>query len=941
MTMEEMLNKFIDEGKREHEEMEAFIREFRTTNEILFKERNNLLSELRIKVFGLLKVIDNAHISRNEGKGVMTRGGKMTIEGIHNDKINNDAREPPALQHDKPVKKRKRGSSATEILGKSKATPYQYPVHRSSSINAKIRQISERCSTVLLNKLSSKEKDPQSFTIPCHIGNLHIDNTLADLGASISLMPYTMYEKLGLGEPKPTRMSLELADRFVQYPRGIVENVLIKVDKFVLPIDFVILDMPEDSRIPIILGRLFLATARAMIDVFIRKITLRVGDNEVVFDVDQSIKRPLTEDDECYIVDDLDDTISRETQDLLENDQSDSFLLKDLEKSINQSDLESCNLIGIEVNKISDVKMSIRRINPVNTPYSGTQKTKESDGIKNEHLYSASTNKIDERKPELKDLPSHLEYVYLHGNESFPIIISSKLSKEEKKITFTGIGETPWVTPIHVVLKKGGMAIVLNDNNKLIPSRTVIGWRRMPSGLCNALATFQRCMTSIFHDIVKDFMEVFMDDFSVFGNSFNCCLANLDRMLLGIEVDKAKIDVIAKLPYPTNAFNIVQEKLTTTPIIISPDWNIPFELICDASDFAVGAVIGQRIDGKFKPIYYASKTLNNTQEHYTTTEKELLAVDAKSRLIRWVMLLKGFNIEIKDKKLAENLAADHLSRLENPNLGVLTEKETGSTSKMDEPYAFRLCPVNVMRRCVAGSEILEILAHYHSGPTRGHHNASITERKSLPTDPPKPKTDPGYGRSVGCMELAVGDSFEFQMSVGYNPKDWSEKLNDALWAFRTTYKTPTGYTPFRLVYGKACHLPIEIEHKAYWALKQCNMDLTTVAKNRFMELNELIELRDGADKDFKVRDKVLLFNSRLRMHPGKLKSKWYGPNVVKTIYPYGAVEITDKNGFSFKVNGQRLKKYYGRHIEGKDDEVIEFKGDKTLAEDKSNLNTSL
>ncbi|GKB15014.1 putative reverse transcriptase domain-containing protein [Tanacetum coccineum] len=137
----------------------------------------------------------------------------------------------------------------------------------------------ERCSSVLLNKLSSKKKVPGSFTIPCHIGDLQINNALADLEASISLMPYTMYEKLGIGEPKPTRMSLELADRSIQYPRGIVENVLIKVDKFVLSIDFVILDMPEDSRILIILGRPFLATARAMIDVFNKKITLRVLEN--------------------------------------------------------------------------------------------------------------------------------------------------------------------------------------------------------------------------------------------------------------------------------------------------------------------------------------------------------------------------------------------------------------------------------------------------------------------------------------------------------------------------------------------------------------------------------------------------------------------------------------------------------------------------------------
>ncbi|GKC16733.1 hypothetical protein Tco_1013515 [Tanacetum coccineum] len=161
----------------------------------------------------------------------------------------------------------------------------------------------------------------------------------------------------------------------------------------------------------------------------------------------------------------------------------------------------------------------------------------------------------------------------------------------------------------------------------------------------------------------------------------------------------------------------------------------------------------------------------------------------------------------------------------------------------------------------------------------------------------------------------------------------------------TAYKTPTGCTPFRMVYGKACHLLVEIKLKAHWALKKCNMDLTGAAKNHFMELNELVELRYGAyknnriykertkrwhdsklreDTNFKVRDKVLLFNSCLRMHPGKLKSKWYVPNMVKTVYPYGDVEITDKNGFSFKVNGQRLKKYFESNIDKDDDEVVEL-----------------
>ncbi|GJS00738.1 DNA-directed DNA polymerase [Tanacetum coccineum] len=324
--------------------------------------------------------------------------------------------------------------------------------------------------------------------------------------------------------------------------------------------------MREDFRILIILERPFLATARAMIYVFNKKITLRVGNEEVIFDIDQSIKGPPVEDDECYGIDYLDTTIHLKTQELLEDDQLESFLVNNLEESIDQSDLESCE----------------------------SQKTQGPKRKQNAPLYSASANEIDERRLELKDLPSHLEYAYLKGNESCPVIISSKLSEKEKisllqvlekrkgtiawkdikgispsfcihkilleesfkpviqpqrrlnpkaqdvvknkivRLLDSGliypITDSPWASPIYVIPKKGKMTVVLNNNNELIPSRTVIGWR-MPLGICNASTTFQRCMTAIFHDMVEDFMEVFMDDFLVFGNSFDQCLGNLDKIL--------------------------------------------------------------------------------------------------------------------------------------------------------------------------------------------------------------------------------------------------------------------------------------------------------------------------------------------------------------------------------------------------------------------------
>ncbi|GJW33979.1 reverse transcriptase domain-containing protein [Tanacetum coccineum] len=540
-------------------------------------------------------------------------------------------------------------------------------------------------------------------------------------------------------------MSLELADRSIQYPRGIIENVLIQVDKFILPIDFVILDMPEDSR-----------------------------------------------------------------------------------KSINQSDLESCESLGNKPDDDFDQEKPIRRIDYFNTPYPVAQETAKPNGVKSEHLYSASANEINVKKPKLKNLPHHLEYAYLHGDKSFPIIISSELFEKEKMLLLQvfekrkgaiawkmsnikgirplfcthkilmeddfkpviqpqrrlnpkvqdvvknkivklldseliySISDSSWVSPIHVVPKKGGMTIVLNDDNELIPSRIITGWRvcidyrkhndatqkdhfplpfidqmlerlcgneyycfldgfsgffqipitpedqektmftfpyvtfayrRMSFGLCNPPVTFQRCMTTIFHDMVEDFMEVFMDDFSVFDNSFNCCLANLDRMLarceetnlmlnwekclfmvkegivLGHKISGARIEVdiakIKKLPYPTNVKG-VRSFLGHSGFY--------------CSNFAVEVVLGQRIDGKFKPIYYASKTLNNAQEHYTTTEKELLVVVSSFDKFRPYLILSKTIVYTDHSALkylfrAENLATYHLSRLENPDLGAFIEEE--------------------------------------------------------------------------------------------------------------------------------------------------------------------------------------------------------------------------------------------------------------------------
>nr|GEZ10799.1 reverse transcriptase domain-containing protein [Tanacetum cinerariifolium] len=389
----------------------------------------------------------------------------------------------------------------------------------------------------------------------------------------------------------------------------------------------------------------------------------------------------------------------------------------------------------------------------------------------------------------------------------------------------------------------------------------------MPFGLCNAPGTFQRCMMAIFHDMIEKTMEVFMDDFFVFGNSFQSCLSHLEKMLKrcedtnlclnwekshfmvkegivlghkiskkGIEVDKAKVDFISKLPHPTtikarpmtrllkkdtpfifsqeyvDAFQILKRMLTEAPILIAPDWDMPFELMCDASDFAIGAVLGQHRDKHFRPIHYASKTMTEAESKYTTTEKEMLAVvyafekfrsylilnksivytdhsaikylfskkDSKARLLCWVLLLQEFTFKVVDTKGAENLTADHLSRLENPHQNVLDPKEInesfpletlnlvstrssqstpwfadfanyhagnfivkGMTSQQknkffkdvkhyfwDDPYLFKICADQIIRRCVSDQAAIDILKACHSGPTEGHHGPNYTARKA-------------------------------------------------------------------------------------------------------------------------------------------------------------------------------------------------------------------
>nr|GEX47531.1 hypothetical protein [Tanacetum cinerariifolium] len=791
--------------------------------------------------------------------------------------------------------------------------------------------LNEHCLAVLLKKLPEKLGDPDKFLI-------------------------LLWNKISLPELSPTCMNLELTDRLISRLVGVAEDVFVKVGMFYFPTDFVVVEFNADPRVPLILGRSFLKTERALIDVFEGELTLHVGKEAMTFNLDQTLRYLANYNDmTANQIDAIEMACEEYSQEVLDffdviasGNPTPYYDLIVSTSSLTLTPFENSDFLLEEVDAFLALEDDLT--SPKELKICEAKNDKSS---------------IDEPpKVKLKDLPPHLEYAFLEGDDKLPIIIAKDLNDEEK-------------TALIKVLKSHKRAITWKLSD-------IKGYFQIPIDPKDQEKTTSTCPYGTF-------AYLFMDDFLVFGNSFQICLSHLEKMLKwcedtnvclnwekshfmvkegivlghnisknGIKVGKAKIDVIAKLPHPTTvkgvcsflghagfyrrfiqdfskiarmmtrllekdtpfffskeyveAFQILKRKLTKAPISIALDWDLPFELMCDASDFAIGVVLGQCQEKHFRPIHYASKTMTEADIVYTdySALKYLFAKkDSKARLLRWVLLLQEFKFKVIDTKGAENLAEaiDILKAFHNgPTRGhhdLNYTAKKGKISQRDE------MPQNSIQVC----EIFDVWGIDFMGlfsSSRGNkyilaavdYLSKWVEAKALPTND-FAKVMLKYGvthclatayhpQTSGLVEVSNrGLKRNLEMIVGENRASWSNKLEDALWAFCTAFKTPIGCTSYNLVYGKACHLPIKLEHKAYWALKHANFDLQTAGDHRKVQLNELNKLRDQAyensliykektkrlhdskikDRIFNVGDRVLLFNSRLKIFPGKLKTR--------------------------------------------------------------------
>nr|GEU36129.1 reverse transcriptase domain-containing protein [Tanacetum cinerariifolium] len=631
------------------------------------------------------------------------------------------------------------------------------------------------------------------------------------------------------GKLTPTRMTLELVDRSITHPRGVAEDVFIKVGKFRFLTDFVVVDFEANQRVPLILGRSFLRTGRALIDVYGEKITLRVNDESITFNLNQTMRYSSTYDDTSVNrVDVIDIAYEDFVQDVLDfqcNPKSSSptlvsdnlisesdaskepivksysptltpfgesdFFLEEIEDFLNDDSIPT----GIE-NSVYDPEGDIIFLenllneDPFQLPLMDLKLAEE------------SKEKSSVKEPpelELKELPSHLKYAFLEDSNKLPVIIAKNLKVDEREALINVLkSHKPAITWKNSDIKGIDPRFYTHEILMEDDYKPAMHSQRMPVGEPNSL-WLQKGREGIVlgHKISKS----------------------------GIEVDREKVDDFSKIARPMthlleketpfvfskeciDAFNSLKKKFTEAPILVVPDWNLPFELMCDASDYAIDQIIRRCVHG-----HEAFEILKDCHEgpcggHHganLTAKKRQGKISQRDEMPQNTVdyLSKWFEVKavpINDVRVVVKFLKSLFSRFGIPR-AIISDRGTYFCNDQ-------------FTKVMIKYEVTHRLATAYHPQTSGQVEVSNRGLKQI-----------------------------LERTVGENRTSWSDKLDDALWAFHTAYKTPIGCTHYK-----------------------------------------------------------------------KLKTRWSGPFTITRVFPHGTIELSQPNGLNFKVNGHRVKHYFGSGI---------------------------